>query len=207
MKGVISAESGMSLADIIQMLCQNKQEGCLFLTSNQGDDDVEINISKGKVLNIESQNSKDHEALVIAIGAASWSFEFKEELKNSEDRIKENFMELLMNCAVDADSGKFKKKRKSTQSIVDRTFHFSIQGDQIEGSSSEKVKQEFKQEADYMMYYAKRIGEQLGMDLVSFGAFVEGDKKFGVQEEGNGMKGIMSHEKEIINLPQLLKKI
>lgn len=54
---------------------------------------------------------------------------------------------------------------------------FRIAGDKVASSANPEDAENFRDEIDYMHYFVVRVGEDLGMQMVDFGVFREGETR------------------------------
>ncbi len=60
-----------------------------------------------------------------------------------------------------------------------QTTMFRIAGDKVASSAGAEDAESFREEVDYLHYFVVRVGEDLGMQMVDYGAFVEGETRVG----------------------------
>mgnify|MGYP003629225526 FL=1 len=60
-----------------------------------------------------------------------------------------------------------------------QTTMFRIAGDRVASSATAEDAENFREEIDYLHYFVVRLGEDLGMHMVDYGAFVEGESRVG----------------------------
>jgi hypothetical protein len=60
-----------------------------------------------------------------------------------------------------------------------QTTMFRIAADRVASSATADDAESFREEIDYLHYFVIRLGEDLGMQMVDYGAFVEGESKVG----------------------------
>lgn len=60
-----------------------------------------------------------------------------------------------------------------------QTTMFRIAGDKVASSATAEDAENFRHEVDFLHYFVVRLGENLGMKMVDYAAFVEGDSRVG----------------------------
>lgn len=66
-----------------------------------------------------------------------------------------------------------------------QTTMYRIAGDKVASSATAEDAEEFREEVDYLHYFVVRIGEDLGMNMVDYAAFVERDARVGFRFNKN----------------------
>ena len=72
-----------------------------------------------------------------------------------------------------------------TQQQQPQTKMYRIAGEKVASSASAEDAEDFREEVDYLHYFVVRIGEDLGMNMVDYAAFVECDSRVGFRFNKN----------------------
>ncbi len=92
-----------------------------------------------------------------------------------------------------------------------QTTMFRIAGDRVASSATAEDAENFREEIDYLHYFVVRLGEDLGMHTVDYGAFIEGESRVGFRfNKSHGVQtseinGIVSTAK--MPMKQLLEEL
>jgi len=156
MQGVLNKNSGLSLIDMVQMLCANSSTACLILENSESQPGlVNINISGGKILNVVAEDLDDGSAMVQAIQTGDWAFELTPELGYDEDRIDQSYSEFLMNCVLQADIQGDATEETESQASTQRLVY--------EDQKTGVIPNTFAPDMVMMPHNAQVMGEAMGL--------------------------------------------
>lgn len=94
MQGTVSKASGLLLGDILLLLSQTRQTGCLNLNRREGDP-ATVNFSAGAVLNATCGSRREADAIREMLEQPTWEFDLHPEIADAEARFNEQLASLL----------------------------------------------------------------------------------------------------------------
>lgn len=94
MQGTVSKASGLLLGDILLLLSQTRQTGCLHLTRRDGPP-ASVNFSAGTILNATCAATREGDAIREMLEQPTWEFDLHPEIADAEARFNEQLASLL----------------------------------------------------------------------------------------------------------------
>ncbi len=199
MKGQLFSQSGLSLSDLLQVLCLNGTTACLKLSSKSAIQRIDINILDGKIINAEcSDGLRDADAMVEALSDQEWEFELLSELSSDSEQIEVDSTHLLMECTVRLDESKrgVKIKKIDTQPLPDYFEKTGVISDSSKG-----------QDMVLVTLYAERMSNELGLGSFRYLVFEENESLVAIWNKGDKMKMHTFRSRSLNELGALLETL
>ncbi len=196
MKGTISKEAGITLPDLLQIVCVSGAPGSVIIQDKVGSMSGVISVANGRVINASFGPLKNHEAIRAMLAASHLDFNYIIDIYDSNESILEELTNLLLQCSVDVDE----TKAGSEESKSEFTFHLTQDAaEDIPGDMKEII----RGDCEYLQYHAARIGSALGYDRPVSVAINEDNKILAFKLNEGSVTGLFSSK--VVNAAKALE--
>lgn len=183
MNGVLLAQTGITLPDILQMVASSGQDGSLQLSEPTGQRSGCITLKDGRVINASFGTSRDEEAIAEVLAAPALRFEFVRQVQDPSIRIQKSLTDLLLSSAVHCDD-----QGEHGRPPAGQDFRLIIEnGVPSEAQTTEQARR-LQDDQQYLDYHGVRIGAALGFDRLLAGAMAEPGLTVAFRHQGDGTR-------------------